>query len=245
MKMNDRLDSAFQMTKIFSILALVFGVTVVASEAALVIYDADFGTDGVGYTYNAGGSGIPDSSGSASGSNADSTNGFDLTYDGAQRGTEASSAFPFADLTENRFITAGGVVVIEDWGGDVTGSSIQISVTGIDSVDINLTATQFGGVSLNSLEWFYKFNNATEQNVTTTAGARDQLWESIDISGADSLWVGFRSSMNPNNGDETGFNITSMSVSAVPEPRTWFLLSFVLGAGLLLAWKRRGELLVA
>lgn len=212
---------------ITSIAALLFAT---ATSSATIIYSMDFSNAGEGSTHDTAGDGFESSP--VTGTN------WELTF-----GTISS------DGSTNEFITVGGVMRVQDWGGAGTVTSNTISITGDGTVDIAGAALSIGGDSFNTvgtegITWFYILNAGSPVSVFLgetelggpVASGTDvgNTFSSVAVSNGDSLEVGF--TVNVNGGGD-GVEISSLNVdfTAVPEPT----IALLGGLGLLGLLRRR------
>lgn len=182
---------------------------------AATIYDADFTVDGVGFDHTSNGNALEPSP--QVGPN------FTLSY----------PAPPASDTSLNTFITSGGAVVSDDFGGEGQLISTSIDVSSIDSVDIAYEGATAGSAVFNAtsefFEWFYTLDASPriQLDSTTSDGSLSRLFSGIDTSTASSLQVGFRFNIN---GAGDGFSMSSITVDGeetnVPEPSSVLLAIF-------------------
>ena len=152
---------------------------------------------------------------------------------------------PSTDTTTNEFITtAGGVMRVQDWGGDGTITSALITISGGGLIDITGSALTIGTDSFNDvgtegITWFYILNGdttsvllgETELGGPVAAGTDvGHSFTSIAVADGDELRVGFTVNVN---GAGDGVEISSLVV--IPEPTTALLASL----GLLALFRRR------
>ena len=196
-------------------LPVLSAVAITASSfGATTIYEADFSTAGQGSTHDSGSDGFETSP--LSGAN------WVLTF--GSLGT---------DSTPNEFITVGGLMRVQDWGGDGTITSESISIIGNGTIDISGTAAAIAsGDAFNSsgegLTWFYTLNGDTTTsgllgNGTAVDGTDlSHVFSSVAVSNGDTLLVGFTIDVD---GASDGAEISALTVdfTAVPEPSTTLL----------------------
>lgn len=193
--------------------ALALGIP--AADAAL--YSADFSTAGIGFTHT---TATPPAAGpqSASGPN------WEVSYPGT----------PLTDGSTNSFITAAGALTASDWGGDGAFKTSPIDVSSETSITISLVGSgTFNTAPAEYFTWYYTLDGGTPVTVSMATGSNvsyNQTWDSVDVSTASTLEVGFTFS---HNGSSDGFNITSVTV--VPEPS----IALLGGIGLLGLLRRR------
>ncbi len=200
--------------KIITTLALVASASV--SSAAL--YSIDFSTAAQGATHSGSGT---FAAGSATGAN--------WTLDWPNVGTDGST---------NEFITVGGLMRVQDWGGNGTVTSDSITVTSDGTVDITGAGLTIGtdvfNIGTEGVTWFYKINSnpAVTLFLGETALGGSAVGSGVDVgnnfdgiavSSGDTLLVGFTVNVN---GAGDGVEISSLEVelTAVPEPSSIALL---------------------
>jgi len=201
------------------------------STGAAEIYSMDFSIAGQGSTHDDTGS-DPVESSPVVGSN------WTLTF-----------GSPSSDSTTNSFITDGGIMDIDDWGGDGTVTSDIINITGDGTVDIaGVAITDSSGLAFNAssegFEWFYKLNGGSEVSFGAVGegfGGSDvgdgiDLSDSVTniaVSNGDTLEVGFNVNVN---GSNDGVDVSSLTVDFIPEPASLALLGL---GGLMMLGRRR------
>jgi hypothetical protein len=213
-----------------NILSSLFALALVGSASGTVIYTTDFSVGGQGSTHDTGGS--------------DPIEGSPIV------GANWTLSFPSpsSDGTTNEFITVGGLMRVQDWGGDGTVTSNPITITGDGTVDIIGAALSIGSDSFNNvgtegITWFYTLNTTTttlylgETELGGPVGAGTDVgntFSPVAVSNGDTLSVGFTVEVD---GADDGVEVTSVTVdfTAVPEPTT-ALLS---GLSLLALLRRR------
>lgn len=215
------------MKKTITILALL----ATASVSSAALYSMDFSVAGQGATHSGSGS---FAAGTAAGAN--------WTLDWPNVGTDGSL---------NEFVTVGGLMRVQDWGGDGTVTSDSITVTSDGTVDITGAALTIGSDVFNSvgtegITWFYKINSEptvsvylgeTELGGSAVGSGVDvgNLFDDVAVSSGDTLLVGFTVNVN---GANDGVEISSLEVelTPVPEPSSFALLGL---AGLATMLRRR------
>jgi len=200
----------------------------IASAAnADVLYDADFSTNGIGFTHTTS-SPLGAASGSVNGSN------FTLSY--------ANS--PSTDSSGNYFLTNNGVLESADFGGDHAFESFDIDVTSFDEVTIDFLNEFLGTDSFNNsptefIEYYYTLDGGSQQQfyyfTDDPNGVDLNSSLVLDVSAASTLRVGLNANVN---GGGDGFALSSATVtgSPVPAPGSAALLA---AAGILAARRRR------
>ena len=215
------------MKQVGALLPAIF-LAVTAAEAT-VIYSIDFSVAGQGSTHDNTGSDPIESSPIAGGN-------WTLTF-----GSVAT------DSTTNEFITVGGVMRVQDWGGNGTVTSTLITVTEEGSILIDGVAETIGGdaftTTAEGITWFYSLNGGpdvteffggTTFSDSSSGTSVSHTFGSISVEAGDELLVGFTVNVN---GANDGVQVDSMSVSftAIPE-----LAPALLGSmGFLLLLRRR------
>jgi hypothetical protein len=140
---------------------------------------------------------------------------------------------------------SSGTFTSSDWGGGANYNSDSIDLTGFTSIDISV---QFDGEFNNApgeFSYFY-YSLITGPSSTVTnfgVGVENTTYtdetitvSGIDVTGFDQLQVGFEFS---HNGSSDFFNVDSFTVSAVPEPSAYALLSGMLGLTWVMLRRRR------
>ncbi|MDA8968483.1 PEP-CTERM sorting domain-containing protein [bacterium] len=192
------------------------------TNAAISIYSADFSVDGQGSTHDTSGSDPIDAS-PISGAN------WTLSF-----------PVPSSDGSTNEFITTGGVMRVQDWGGDGTVTSLGITIADTGLVQIIGGALSIGDDSFNSstegITWFYSINSAAPVEVVVNEASLangnvnagtdvGHTFVDVAVTAGDTLEVGFTVNVN---GLGDGVEVSSLSVTAVPEPSTALLGSLAL-----------------
>lgn len=217
-------------------LALCFAFANIAN--ADVVDSLDFSTDGQGSTHDTSGS-DPIESSPISGGTA--PNDWTLTFDPGLVSSDGST---------NEFITSGGVMRVQDWGGDgtVTGNWVASGDGTIDVIGAALTigADSFNFVGTEGITWFYAINGGT---ATTLYLGESELggpvaegtdvgntFSDIVVASGDSIDYGFTVNVN---GAGDGVEISSVTVdfTAIPEPATATLFGLA-GLGLCVIRRR-------
>lgn len=194
-----------------------------------VIYSADFSSDGVGYSHTTS-SPPPDAPSTVDGANW--TIGYDVT--------------PSSDSSANTFITSGGSLVSDDFGGEAYFETDDIDLTGYTSFSISAIAETIGNSVFNNLPtehftWTYLLDDVVQNGDTlsfTSDGSLNYSIAEAAVSAASTLKVRFTFNIN---GSGDGFDISSIVVdgtTAVPEPSSAALL-LGLGAATLFGMRRR------
>lgn len=201
--------------KMFGSLAVVgvMGSVAMSQANADVIYSADFSVAEIGWTHTTS-SPVPAAPQTAAGSN------FTIGYD----------ATPTTDSTSNWFKTLGGKISTSDWGGGAYFKSIAIDVSGYSDADISFIGSTIGSSVFNNagvefLEWNYSLDGGTPVTASTTSdGSVDHLFAGVDLTGVNTLVVGFAFNVD---GAGDGFEFSSITVDAtpLPEPASLALMS--------------------
>lgn len=184
----------------------------VSSSFGSLIYDAAFTATEIGFTHTT-------SSPPVAGPQSVSGPNYSFGY----------AVAPQTDTTSNFMITSGGQFSTRDFGGEAFLRSSSIDVSGLSLVDITGNGVTVGTAVFNSTEedfnWFYSLDGGIDVafGLTSSDGSLDAIFSSLDVTGSSALTVGFRYNIN---GAGDGFDVTSLNVSAVPEPK--FVAPFVL-----------------
>ena len=200
-------------------------LAVTTGNSAITIYDIDFSVDSHGETHSGSGS-----------FTAGSFDGENWTLDWPDVQT---------DSTTNEFITTGGIIRVQDWGGTGTVTSDPITITDAGTVGISGAAVAIAdGPAFNAgsegLTWFYILNGVTiDSGLLGNGTAVDGTdlgfsFSAIPVSSGDTLVVGFEVDVN---GVSDGAEISSLTVdfAPIPEPSAALLG----GLGLLTLLLRR------
>lgn len=187
---------------------------VAPSALAVIIYNADYATDGDGF---------PDHSSSNPPLGApQSVNGGAATSPEGRWALSYTST-PSTDSSGNIFKVRSGAIETTDWGGTASFESFTIDVSGYDTVDISAVGETLGASVQNGtsefFEYFYSIDGGS--NVTTdiplsgdSAGTPvNYSVLGLDVSAASTLTVGFRFDCN---GSGDGYSISSFTVDGTP-----------------------------
>lgn len=198
----------------------------IASASGSIIYTADFSNPGEGSTHDDEGDGFETSP--LSGTN------WELSFGSLE-----------TDGTTNEFITVGGVMRVQDWGGSGTITSNPIPIASDGTVDIAGTALAIASgdafnVAGEGITWFYTLNASTTSSALIGNGTAvnetdiSNSFNSVAVSSGDTLLVGFTVDVD---GLSDGAEISSLTVdfTPIPEPTTALLASL----GLLALFRRR------
>jgi hypothetical protein len=198
--------------------------------SATIIYDMDFSVAGQGSTH--------DSSGDAFESSPVAGENWELTFGSLN-----------TDGTTNEFVTVGGLMRVQDWGGSGTVTSDTIAITQTGTVDITGAALTIGGdvfnnVGTEGITWFYTLNGdttsvflgETELGGSAVSSGTDvgNIFDDVSVTTGDSLTVGFTVNVD---GSGDGVEISSLDVDFIPEPASLALVG--LGGLAMLGRNRR------
>ena len=219
------------MTKSFKLFfGMIAVVAFLASPAsAAIIYSMDFSTPGQGATHdNSSGSIVFSAPSPVAGAN------WTLTYDSTAIASDGSS---------NEFITdTGGVMIVQDWGGDGTITSNVINITDNGTVDISgvgvaIGTDAFNNVGTEGITWFYSINSGAPVSMfldETALGGPvadgtdvGNTFSGVAVSAGDTLEVGFTVNVN---GPGDGVSISALDVdftTAIPEPSSFAALALI------------------
>jgi hypothetical protein len=202
------------------------------TNASLIVDSLDFSTAGQGSTHDNDADGFeisPIAGGTA-------PNNWELTFGSLN-----------SDSTTNEFITVGGVMRVQDWGGTgtVTGSWTATGDGTVDIVGKGLTigSDVFNNVGNEGITWFYSINAGTP--VATFLGEAElggsavgsgtdvgNSFSGVAINSGDVLDYGFSVNVD---GAGDGVEISSVTVefADVPEPTSAAMFGLaVFGLGL-------------
>ncbi len=199
------------MKKIYSTL-LLFCLTFTLAMSQ-VLYDADFGTDGEGFPDHT--TSNPPAAGPASATGGVATNDWTLSYD----------VTPGTDGSANQFsVDAAGKMHIEDWGGEAQFESASIDISAVDAITIDALGMTVGSSVQNAASEFFEYFYIIDgvETVVDVPLSGDSAGDpvnlatgTIDVSGANTLVVGFRFNVN---GAGDGYDICSFVVEEVALP---------------------------
>jgi len=183
--------------------SLIIAPVLIGLSYSADIYEADFLVDGQGSTH-------------------DNTGGDNLEPSPVMG--ENWSIFwnvdPATDGSTNRFITEGGVLISDDWGGAAFFESEDIDVSGLTTVNILAEGSTRGSLVFNASDegfnWYYIVDGVQTDGPRVTSDGSLDFTQAVDVSGASTLKVGFAFEVN---GAGDGFDITSLTVNdGVPSP---------------------------
>lgn len=193
------------------IASIAIGAATVANSAT--VYSADFSVDGVGFDHD---NANPPAVGPQSTTGGVAGSQFTLSYVDA----------PATDASDNFFITDGGILTSRDFGGAATFLTQTIDLTGLmGDATLDSTAETQGTDVFNAanegFQWYYLLDGTrTDIGGLVTSDGDLSINETVDITGASTLQVGFDFEIN---GGGDGFDVSSVSVDVVPEPSTALL----------------------
>jgi len=188
------------------------------------IYTSDFSVDGQGSTHDNTGA-DPFESSPVVGAN------WELTF-----GSLSS------DSTINSFITSGGNMFVDDWGGlgAVTGDVVTIGAPGTVDFSGAGTVGDFT-VAAEFFEWFYIINGVSTSfgnlgNSTTAGTVADSMVNGITVAAGDTVQIGFNINVN---GVGDGGTISTLDIDFTPVPEPGSLVFFGLASLGMIARRRR------
>lgn len=148
-----------------------------------------------------------------------------------------------SDTTLNEFVTTGGVMRVQDFGGLGTVTGSAWTATSAGTLDVLGTADTIGGSVFNGnagnpsapeqFEWFYSINGAPNVSQIFTADGNLDIssaaFTGIALNAGDTVSYGFSIAVN---GANDGAEISSMQLdftpaAAVPEPSSLATLAFL------------------
>ncbi|MDB0055956.1 hypothetical protein N9868_00655 [Akkermansiaceae bacterium] len=165
------------------------------------LYNADFSVDGQGSTHDSSGA-DPVETSPVNGAN------WLIRWD----------VEPATDSSGNKIITEAGKLVSTDWGGESFFETAAVDVSALGSVVITTTGITLSQPFSNSAEyfqWTYSLDGAAPvviQNYGNDGASYDgaiDITEVVDVSGGNSLVVGF--AFNVNGGGD-GFEVSTVRV---------------------------------
>jgi len=175
-------------------------MAVVPQCGAATIYDADFSLADKGAWGN-------------------SNDGVSQDVTGVNWTVDVSNSGIASDSSTNDFRTKGGVFTIQDIGGIAVWSADPIDVSLVSSVAL-MSDVAVTGLGANSaaefLRFYYQLDGADAVETDFSSGGSLSL--PIDVSSGSALVVGFSANVN---GTGDGWEISNLTVDAVPEPTSW------------------------
>ncbi|MHB0754276.1 lamin tail domain-containing protein [Polaribacter sp. M15] len=203
MKQKNLLKIAFTL-----LLALSF------STISAQIYNADFSTNGDGFADHTSASPPADAPASV-GPFGSAGNQWSLSY----------TSKPGTDGSANSFKVVDGALLSDDWGGQGIFQSQSIDVSSINTVDIS-AISQNSGANDDNFTYFYILDGGSRVETpigeTNNGDPVSYSISGLDVSGANSLVVGFEFS---ENGAGDGYSTSSFTVSesgGTPSPTVSF-----------------------
>lgn len=181
------------------------------------IYNADFSNDGDGFADHTTSS-PPAAAPASVGPFGSANNQWSLSY----------TSTPSSDTSANSFKVSGGSLVSDDWGGQGIFQSQSIDVSALNSVDIS-AITVNSGANDNNFKYFYILDGGSRvetANITSNNGDPLNYSITVDVSGANSIVVGFEFD---ENGGGDGYTTSSFTVSETPVATPGITLGAVSG----------------
>ncbi|WP_334055685.1 lamin tail domain-containing protein [Polaribacter sp. P097] len=182
---------------LFFLLFLLFNVNITFSQ----IYNADFSNNGDGFTDHTTTS-APAAAPAEVGPFGSSGNQWSLSY----------TSLPATDGSANSFKVVDGALISDDWGGQGIFQSQSIDVSAINSVDIS-ALSQNTGANDNDFKYFYILDGGSRvetANISSSNGDNVNYTITVDVSGVNSIVVGFEFD---ENGGGDGYTTSSFTVS--------------------------------
>lgn len=159
---------------------------------------------------------------------------------------------PETDSSMNEFVTVGGLMRVQDWGGEGTITSDTITILSNGTVSISGVGETIGddvfNASSEGVSWFYSLNGDVPVNHfigQAQLGGSDVVagvdigyaFFDIPVTIGDTLKVGFTVDVN---GADDGVEVSSLAVdfTAIPEPTSSIFLAFAGSACLFLRNRR-------
>ena len=202
------------MNKLYTLLlcsCLLGSAHLLNAQTSIDLYAADFSIEGQGVPDHT--SLVPPAPGPQTFEGGTPPNNWTVGYD----------VTPLSDNSDNEFSVNNGVIRIQDFGGEGFLNSRSIDVTGLSTVSITGLGEVLGSGVQNSpqefFQWFYVLDGNTPinapRNVDNAGDELGVLWQDIDVSGAETLTVGFRFRVN---GGGDGYLISALNVSGTEAP---------------------------
>ncbi|WP_397447339.1 lamin tail domain-containing protein [Polaribacter sp. R77954] len=184
------------------------------STISAQIYDADFSTNGDGFADHTSASPPADAPASV-GPFGSAGNQWSLSY----------TSKPGTDGSANSFKVVDGALLSDDWGGQGIFKSQSIDVSSINTVDIS-AISQNSGANDDNFTYFYILDGGSRVETpigeTNNGDPVSYSISGLDVSGVNSLVVGFEFS---ENGAGDGYSTSSFTVSesgGTPSPTITF-----------------------
>jgi len=205
--------------------ALAFAGLLAVESQGQIIYDADLSGSSPGFSHTTGN---------------EPTAGTQLT--GPNWTIEAVDV-PATDGTANTFgVFGNGFLEAADYGGEGLFFSSNIDVSGWNEVALDFDASGDFNTGSEFFQWEYTLDGGSPIVIGNVVGdtsgtaTLDQAISNLDVTGINTLVVGFRFDHNGSSDFIEVTNIQVDGVTAVPEPSS-FLLMLLGMAGL--TWLRR------
>lgn len=163
------------------------------------------------------------------------------------------------DGTPNEFITTGGVMRVQDFGGTGTVTSELLTITDTGTLTVTGSGVGVGGNAFNAtasgddegITWFYILNGDTTSlflDDSDFVGGVDSgtdvgvSFDNIPVVAGDLLSVGFTVTVN---GSSDGVEVSELTatIAAIPEPSSFLFGGVIAGGvgGVLLSRRKRSQ----
>jgi hypothetical protein len=200
------------------LLLVTVGVMLPRDSQASLLYSADFSTPDQGFSHT---SDTPPASGPQA-ANGGSNTGIEGRWTASYSTTPSTDSFG-----PNTFITSGGQMLVQDWGGEGTFESHSLDVSGQDYLNIQgINAVLRNGADQGGeyFRFFYRLDGGTPVYQDMSGGGTYEI-SGLNVSSNTSITVGFNFNVDGDAGSSStpdGWSVSSLTINAtpVPEPST-------------------------